>query len=448
MNRRGYVNGCESEIQPALVEACVEHAYEAVKTTRKTSLHDRASTLEKIAGALRGATTPLARQLAEDSGFLTEHDMRLEVQRAAEVFRLTAAYTLAGWSTALDLDSVERARGAFGIVRREPIGAVLGICAFNGPLLIPAHKLAPAIAAGTSIILKPAPGAARASVDLGKMAVNAGWPAAAVAVLDVDNDTTMKLVRDPRLPVISFTGGRVGWTIKEAAPRKHVQLELGGVGAVLVAADANLEQAARECAAGAFVRSGQSCISVQRIYAARSIFPELVSLLVDAVRELQATHPIGPLVHEEACSWIERLVQDAVDGGAQLVHGGSRAGAYFEPTVLTETTSQMKVMQEEAFGPVVAVNPYDLIEEAISEINSVGGAIHHGIYTADLDVAFGAADAIQAGGVIINGPCTWRADHMPYGGVGQAGFGREGIAHSVLHFTEPKVIVVRPSRSR
>lgn len=443
----GYVEGRECVPDFRTMENAVQLAANAVAVTRRTSFHDRAEVLQRVAASLAGAADAMAARLAEASGFLTVNDMRLEVRRASEVFRLAAAHALAGSTEAIDLDAVERARGSFGLVRREPIGAVLGISAFNGPLLIPAHKLAPAIAAGTSIIVKPAPGAGGASVDLARLVVEAGWPAAAVGVLDVDNETTMQLVRDPRLPVISFTGGRFGWKIKEAAPRKHVQLELGGVGAVLIAADANLEQAARECATGALVRAGQSCISVQRIYVARAVADRFTALLARSVRELQQAAPIGPLVHEQACAHVAGLVHDALQQGADLVCGGSGKGAYFEPTILAKATSSMKVMHEEAFGPVVAVAGYDAPEAAIAQINAVGGAIHHGIYTADLDFAFAAADEIRAGGVVINGPCTWRADQMPYGGVGNSGFGREGIASSVQAFTEPKVIVVRPSRS-
>lgn len=445
--KAGYVQGSEYELAPEVIDDAVRLASEAVRVTRKTSLHDRGNVLLRVASDLQESADAIATRLSEASGFLTVNDMRLEVHRASEVFRLAAAYTLAGWSESLDLDAAERARGSFGIVRREPIGAVLGISAFNGPLLIPSHKLAPAIAAGTSIILKPAPGAARASIDLARLVVKAGWPAEAVCVLDVDNDTTMELVRDSRLPVISFTGGSIGWQIKEAVPRKHVQLELGGIGAVLIASDANLEQAARDCAAGAFVRSGQSCISVQRIYVAQEVSDVFTSLLARSVREQQQGAPIGPLVHERAYAHVRALVQDALERGAELVCGGSGAGAYFEPTVLANASPDMKVMREEAFGPVVAIAKFDSADAAIQEINAVGGAIHHGVYTANLDFAFSAADAIRAGGVVINGPCTWRADQMPYGGVGSSGFGREGVASAVLEFTEPKVIVVRPSRS-
>lgn len=244
-NLTSLVDGTPCDASPERTERALAQAAAAVHATRKLSLHDRAAILERIAAALVKAGPTLARQLAHDSGFLTATDMQLEVQRAVEVFRLAAACTLRGFTQALDLDSVDRARGGFGLIRREPIGAVLGITAFNGPLLIPAHKLASAIAAGTPIVLKPATRVARSALNLALIALEAGWPAQALAVLDVDNDATLALIKDERLPVVSFTGGEFGWKLKEIVPRKHVHLELGGVGAVLVAEDANLEQAAR-----------------------------------------------------------------------------------------------------------------------------------------------------------------------------------------------------------
>ena len=348
------------------------------------------------------------------------------------------------------MDAVERARGTVAYIRREPIGPILGITAYNGPLLIAAHKLAPAIAAGAPIILKPAPRVPGAAVALGRRAIDAGWRREAVAVLDVDNGTTMDLVRDPRLPVISFTGGTFGWTIKEAAPTKRVHLELGGVGAVFVAADGNVTVAAKECAAGGFVRSGQSCISGQRTYVERPRYAQLVEAFAAPVRELrpETQNAIGPMVDEAAARRVEGIIADAIAKGASVVCGGDRQGAYVAPTVLAGATPLMTVMRKEVFGPVVAISAVESADEAIAEMNAVSGAIHHGVYTSSIDLAFRLSDEIRAGGVIINGPGTWRVDHMPYGGTGMSGFGREGVRFAVEEFTEPKVIVVRPSASR
>jgi acyl-CoA reductase-like NAD-dependent aldehyde dehydrogenase len=390
----------------------------------------------------------LAQELSTESGYLSVADMMLEVQRAVEVFTLTAAYVRTGLSEALNVDAVDRARNAIGYIRREPIGAILGITAYNGPLLIAAHKIAPAIGAGAPILIKPSPRAAGAAMRLAAMVVKAGWPGAAIAVLDVDNDTTMALVRDPRLPVISFTGGEFGWTIKEAIPRKRVHLELGGVGAVYIARDGNVPLAANECAAGGYVRSGQSCISVQRVYVDRTRYDQFVHLFVSAVEELSTRPPesrISPMVDEAAARRVESLIRDASLKGAAIACGGQREGAYLAPTVLTGATDRMMVMRKEAFGPVVAVSGVQSPDEAIAEINAVSGAIHHGIYTTNIDLAMRFCDEVRAGGVIVNGPGTWCVDHMPYGGTGTSGFGREGVRFAIEEFTERKVIIVRQS---
>ena len=228
---------------------------------------------------------------------------------------------------------------------------------------------------------------------------------------------------------------------------KRVHLELGGVGAVFIAADGNVALAAQECASGGFVRSGQSCISVQRIYVERSRYDEFVQLFVARVEDMQpgSAGAISPMVDEAAAKRVEAVIVDAVSRGATVVCGGDRQGALLPPTVLVGATGDMLVMRNEAFGPVVAVSPVDSNEEAIAEMNAVSGAIHHGLYTSNIDTALRLCDEIRAGGVIVDGPSTWRVDHMPYGGVGTSGFGREGVRFAVEEYTEPKVIVVRPS---
>lgn len=445
--RSGFVAGEECPLDASLIERAVSLAAASADKVRRTSSFDRAAILDRVQLALAAQAAEIAQALADESGYLTVKDMQLEVQRAVEVFTLTAAYCRTGLSETLNVDAVDRARGAVGYIRREPIGPVLGITAYNGPLLIPAHKITPAIAAGAPIIIKPSPRVPQAAIRLARTVVEAGWPREAIAVVDADNDATMELVRDPRLPVISFTGGTVGWKIKEAVPLKHVHLELGGVGAVFIAADGNVDLAARECAAGGFVRSGQSCISVQRIYVERARYDEFVAAFVENVKEMRPDTPagIGPLVDVAAAERVEAVILDAVSRGATIACGGGRQGAYIPPTVITGATGEMLVMRNEAFGPVVAVSSVASVEDAIAEMNAVSGAIHHGVYTADIDTAFRMCDEIRAGGVIVNGPGTWRVDHMPYGGTGTSGFGREGVRFAIEEYTEPKVIIVRPS---
>jgi acyl-CoA reductase-like NAD-dependent aldehyde dehydrogenase len=445
----GFLGGARRTLTDEEVECAVAGAVEIAPTLRRMSSDDRAVILERVARRLAGDADRLATALTAESGFLTHRDMVLEVQRAVEVFTHAAAVARVGIDETLNVDAVARARDAIGVVRHEPIGPVLGITAFNGPLLIGAHKVAPAILAGTPIVLKPSPRVPAAAIALAEAVVGCGWPATALAVLPVDDEATMRLIRDPRLPVVSFTGGSFGWVIKDAVPRKRVHLELGGVGAVIVAADADLETAAAECAAGGFVRSGQACIAVQRIYVQRPAYERFTDMLSGHVGALVTGDPndprtaVGPLVDEAAAIRVMEMIDDAVSKGARVVCGGTREGRIVAPTVLADVTPEMSITQREAFGPVVAVAAVENLADAVEATNAVPGAIHAGVYTSDLDVALTVADAIRAGAVIVNGPCSWRVDHMPYGGVGDSGFGREGIRAMVGEYTEPKVLIVR-----
>lgn len=441
--RSGLVAGMVRPMSAALVEEAICLAQQSFSRTRAMSSFDRATVLEGLARALVADAAGIAKSIVAESGYLNEHDMLFEVQRAVEACTMTAAHVRSGLSEALNLDSVERARGTIGILRRVPIGPVLGITAFNGPLLIGVHKVAAAIGAGAPIILKPAPRVPQAAMALARLLIASGWPAEGIAVLDADDGTTMALIQDARLPVISFTGGDFGWKIRAAVPRKRVHLELGGIGAVLVAADADLERAARECAVAAFVRSGQSCISVQRIYVVASAYQQFVRLFRDHIETADRAAPVDPLVNEAAACRVQDLVTDALQHGARRLLGADRVGSFLPRTLLVDASDAMRVMREEAFGPVVAVQAVSCIDEGVRKINAVSGAIHHGIFTQDIDAAMDMAERIVAAGVVINGPGTWRVDHMPYGGIGSSGTGREGARHGIEEFTDVKVIVLR-----
>jgi acyl-CoA reductase-like NAD-dependent aldehyde dehydrogenase len=445
-----FVGGAVCEVSEAIIESAVARATRSASLVRALSSHDRALILDRVALTLEAEIDALSAEIAAESGSLTARDMLLEVRRAAEVFTLCAAQVRIGLSEMLAVDSVERGRGVLGYVTRVPIGPILGITAYNGPLLIAAHKIAPAVGAGAPIVIKPSPRVPRAAIRLAQMVVAAGWPADALSVVTADNAATLALVRDPRLPVISFTGGDFGWTIREMAPRKKVHLELGGVGAVYVAADANLDIAARECAEAAFVRSGQSCIAVQRIYVEGSVYTDFAQRFVTEVAAMQPgrDRAIGPMVDADAAVRVEGFIDDARTGGATVLCGGRRDGAALAPTVLANVAPDMQIMRLEAFGPVVALCAVDGLDDAIDQINAVSGAIHHGLYTADIDTALAAVERIRAGGVVINGPGTWRVDHAPYGGTGTSGTGREGCRYAIEEFTEPRVVIIRPSTPR
>jgi acyl-CoA reductase-like NAD-dependent aldehyde dehydrogenase len=435
--------------QDALIEDALERAARSFPGTRAMGAAERAAILDRVAAGLEEGVDRLADELTAESGFLTRRDMVLEVERATEVFRLAASAAREGFDEVVNLAASPRGKDTLAHVRREPYGPLLGITAFNGPILIAAHKVAPAIAAGAPVVLKPAPRVPRAAVLLADRVVAAGWPADALSVLPVDNDGTMRLIRDPRLPVISFTGGDFGWTIKDAVPRKHVHLELGGVGAVIVADDADLDDVADQCVTGGFVRSGQACLAVQRIYASDAIYDALVDCLADRVGALRTGDPadpgtdVGPLVDERAAERVQAMVDAATSQGARVVAGGARDGSLVEPTLLADVTPGMAVLRQEVFGPVIAVARVGSLDDAVAEANSVPGALLAGVFTRDIDRALALADRIRAGGVIVNGSNAWRVDNMPFGGVGASGTGREGVRYMVEEITYRKVIVLR-----
>jgi acyl-CoA reductase-like NAD-dependent aldehyde dehydrogenase len=445
-----FIGGEDITLDEAAIERAIAGAVASMAGIRRFSSYDRAAILDKVVAGLKADADAIVDAMTEESGCLTRRDMVLELERTIEVFSLSAAVAREGIQDLVNLDAALRGRDATGLVKAEPIGPVLGITAFNGPMLIAGHKIAPAIVSGNPVIIKPSPRVPRSAILLAKRVVAAGWPKEALSVLPLDNEQTMQVIADPRLPIVTFTGGgEVGWKIKDAAPRKRVHLELGGVGAVIVAADADLEMAAEQCTAGGFVRSGQACLAVQRIYVQRAAYDRFIALMTARVSALVTGDPrdpkteVGPLVDEAAARKVESLILDATGKGARLLCGGTREGALLQPAVLADVTPQMRLMRTEAFGPVVALAPVDTLAEAVAETNAVDGAIHVGIYTRDIDLALTMADQVRAGGVIINGPSAWRVDQMPYGGTGASGFGREGVRSMVMEYTEPKVVVLR-----
>jgi acyl-CoA reductase-like NAD-dependent aldehyde dehydrogenase len=433
----------------ATMETAVAGVAAAQAGLRALSSADRAAILDRVVAALSADVDALADELADEARFLTRNDMVLEVQRAIDVCTLTAAAVREGFDRVVNLAGSPRGRDTLAVVKRVPIGPMLAITAFNGPMLIAAHKLAPASATGTAAVLKPSPRVPRAGVAFAERIVAAGWPAEALAVLPVGNAETMELVTDPRLPVISFTGGDVGWAIKDAAPRKHVHLELGGVGAVLVAADADLDEVAEQCVIGGFVRSGQACLGVQRIYAHADVYEPLVSRLRERVAALsfadpaQADTDVGPLVDQHSAERVQGMIDDAVDKGAALSCGAPREAALIAPTLLSDTNADMAVMRTEAFGPVIAVGRVTSMAEGLREANAAGGALNAGVFTSDIDLALELADQLDAGCVIINASNAWRIDTMPFGGTGKSGFGREGVHAMVSELTTTKTVVIR-----
>jgi glyceraldehyde-3-phosphate dehydrogenase (NADP+) len=379
-------------------------------------------------------------------------DARTEVTRAITTFTVAAEEAKRMGGELLPLDWLSGSENRWAIVRRFPIGPILGITPFNFPLNLVAHKVAPALASGNPIIIKPAPQTPLSALRLGEIVQQAGWPESGLSVLPCSNDVAGQMLADERIRMLSFTGSaEVGWMLKARVPKKKVVLELGGNAAVIVHEDADLDYAARRSVQGGFGYAGQTCISVQRIYVHESVAEPFLTRVLDGVRNLivgdprEETTDVGPMISVTAAERAERWIREAVEAGAKVLVGGERSGAFLMPTVLTDVTPEMKVSCEEVFAPVVVVSRYADFEEAIRQVNASRYGLQAGVFTRDVKRIFRAYEAIDVGGLIINDVPTYRADHMPYGGVKESGFGREGVRYAIEEMTEPRVLVMNLS---
>jgi glyceraldehyde-3-phosphate dehydrogenase (NADP+) len=335
------------------------------------------------------------------------------------------------------------------MVKRFPLGPVAGITPFNFPLNLVAHKVAPAIAAGCSMVLKPAPQTPLCALLLAECVQQAGWPDGGLNVLPLSNDDASLLVTDERIKLISFTGSvPVGWDIKRRAGKKKVALELGGNAGAIVHSDADLFYAAERCIAGGFGYAGQTCISVQRILVEQSVYGKFTDLLVEGVKKLRTGDPmdeavdLGPLIRENDAIRVTEWIEEAVRAGARLLCGGGRKRSAVEPAVLTGTKPEMKVNCQEIFGPVVTVEPYQNFDEALRRINNSNYGLQAGLFTRDAKLLFQAYDELEVGALIAGDIPSFRIDQMPYGGVKDSGLGREGLRYAIEEMTEPKLLVM------
>ncbi|MFB7559640.1 aldehyde dehydrogenase family protein [Streptomyces brevispora] len=438
-------------------EAQVEEAVAAAHAVRDefaaTPAHVRAAALDHVARRLTERTEEIAQLISAENGKPVKW-ARGEVGRAVSVFRFASeeARRFNG-GDAQRLDTDPGGTGRLGLTRRFPRGTVLGIAPFNFPLNLSAHKVAPAIAVGAPIILKPAPATPISSLVLGELLAETDLPAGSWSVLTVPNDRMPALVQDERLPVISFTGSApVGYSIMDSVPRKHCTLELGGNGAAVVlgdyASEADLDWAATRIATFSNYQGGQSCISVQRVIADATVYDRLLPKIVAAVEAQVTGDPsdaatdVGPLVNEDAAKRVESWVDEAVQAGGKLLTGGKRDGATYAPTVLTELPDGVSLSCEEVFGPVLSVQKVDGEAEAFASVNSSKYGLQAGVFTHDLQTAFRAHRALEVGGVIIGDVPSYRADQMPYGGTKQSGVGREGVRYAMDDYTYERVLVL------
>ncbi|MFG3588739.1 aldehyde dehydrogenase family protein [Streptomyces sp. NPDC047990] len=449
----GRLVGTVSVPTDAQVEEAVAAAYAIQDEFAATPAHLRAAALDHVAMRLVERTEEMAQLISSENGKPIKW-ARGEVGRAVSVFRFASEEARrfnSGDAQRLDTDA--GGRGRLALIRRFSKGVVLGITPFNFPLNQGAHKVAPAIAAGVPIILKPAPNTPLSGLLLGEMLAETDLPAGSWSILPVSNDRMPALVQDERLPVISFTGSeKVGYAIMDSVPRKHCTLELGGNGAAVVladwASDEDLDRAATRIATYANYQGGQSCISVQRVIADASVYDRLLPRIVAAAEAQVTGDPsddrtdVGPLVSEDAAKRVETWVDEAVAAGAELHTGGTRDGASYAPTVLTGVPTDTTLACEEVFGPVLTVTKVDGEAEAFAAVNDSKYGLHAGVFTHDVQAAFRAHRALEVGGVIIGDVPSYRADQMPYGGAKQSGVGREGLKFAMEDYTYERVLVL------
>jgi aldehyde dehydrogenase (NAD+) len=424
------------------VEAAVAAAWSVRRELAASPAHQRAAALDHVSRTLEARRDEVSALITEEMG-KPRRWADVVVTGAVSPFRF-GAEEARRWSGSLQrLDTDPAAEGRLAVVRRVPRGPVLGIAPFNFPLNLVAHKVAPALAVGAPIVVKPAPAAPRTALLLESVLAETDLPAGSVSVLAVDNETTQSLVRDPRLPVVSFTGSvPVGWAIRDAAPRKHLVLELGGNAAVVVCEDADLARAAERTALFSMYQGGQSCIAVQRVYVLAPVWEEFRSLFLDAVSALSLTDDVGPLVNDEAAARVEAWVAEAVSDGATVLCGNTREGRLVAPTVLADVPAGAKVLDDEVFGPVVVLVPVQSVDEAFEAVNDSRFGLQAGVFTRDVQVAFRAFRELEVGGVVIGDVPSYRADQMPYGGMKDSGTGREGVRAAMHDLTEEKVMVL------
>jgi len=411
--------------------------------------HKRAEILVKVAGLIGRRHEELARTISDEAGKPIKA-ARVEASRAMSTYTFAAveARKLAG--EMIPMEGAQAGEGKLGFTLRKPIGVVGAISPYNFPCNLVAHKIAPALAAGCPVVLKPASQTPLSALFLAELELEAGLPAGWLnVVVGRASDIGDVLVEDERVKLITFTGSSdVGWGLQERAPRKRVKLELGNSTPVIVAADADIEAAATKLAGSAFAFAGQSCISVQRIYVERPVYDAFVQAFVPKVQALTIGDPaddntdVGPVIDEGARERILEWIEEAKASGAQLLAGGLE-GELIRPTVLAGVADDQKVSCEEVFGPVVLVNPVDSVDEAIARANGTRFGLQAGIFTTSIDSALRAADELEFGGVTVNEAPTFRSDQMPYGGIKDSGNTREGPAWAVREMTEERLVVIQ-----
>jgi len=430
------------------VEEAIQSATRAFQSTKEMPSCQRSAILKKTVELIQKNKESVARILCLETGKPIRH-AKGEVGRALTTLTLASEEVHRLEGEAIPLDITQNSGNRLGIVRRFPIGPVAGISPFNFPLNLVCHKVAPALASGNSITLKPASSTPLSALRLGEILLEAGALPGSCNIIPCTAENAEKLVTDSRLKMITFTGNpKVGWAIKNKAGKKRVCLELGGNAAAVIEPDADLDYVIKRSLLGAFAYAGQICISLQRLFVHHSIFDDFTDQFVKKTKLLKLGDPlkeetdVGPMITEREAQRAEKWIKEAVKEGAKILTGGQRGRTLVQPTVLTHVSPKSKVSCQEAFAPVVVLDSYKDFKEALKRVNDSFYGLQAGVFTRDIDKAFQAFRELDVGGVMINDIPTYRVDHMPYGGVKDSGFGREGVRYAMEEMTERKIMVV------
>ena len=436
------------EAGEAEVRAAIDRAAAVAETMANMTAQRRAAILTKAAEIIDGEAIEIARTMTQESGKPIKYS-RGEVSRCVETFTFAADAARSLHGETIPLDAAKTGAGKIGYYVRVPVGVIAGITPFNFPLNLVAHKIAPAIAAGCPLVLKPNPNTPLTALHLANILREAGLPEGAFEVVVGGADVGNWLTTDPRIAMITFTGSvPVAHAISKVAGIRKILLELGGNAATIIDETGNLDAAVSKNIMGGFSYSGQVCISVQRIYVERSRYAEFRDKYVAAANKLVMGDPLddktdlGPMLTDGACQRIDSWIGEAVAGGASVIAGGKRDGKLYQATVIENATPDMKVMHEEVFGPVVCIAPYDDFEQALDAVNDSPFGLQAGVYTANLNRAVRATQKLNVGGVMINDVPTFRVDQMPYGGMKDSGIGREGPRFAIEEMTNLKMVVI------
>jgi acyl-CoA reductase-like NAD-dependent aldehyde dehydrogenase len=429
------------------IEKAITAGLETEESLKNLPSFKKFEILRHISNRLLQDKHRLATVLSMESGKPIRYALG-EIDRSAQTFLIAAEESKRLPREYVSIDWTAPGQNKEGLIRYFPIGLVAGIAPFNFPLNLAVHKLAPALAVGNPIILKPARSTPLSVLELAKIIDETDLPKGAVSILVTDRESGNMLVEDERIKMLSFTGSpEVGWEMKNRAGKKKVLLELGGNAGVIVTQTADIQRATDKVLTGGFAYSGQICIHVQRVYVHQSVFEAFTNLFVDKVKRLKTGDPleaetdVSVMIDEENAVRVENWVHEAVSAGAKVLCGGWRTGGLYEPTVITQTKPDMKVCSCEIFGPVVTVESFSEFGQAVSEVNNSQYGLQAGVFTNAIGEMNYAFDKLKVGGVIINDVPTFRVDHMPYGGIKNSGYGREGVKYSIQEMMEPKLLV-------